>query len=130
MDIYLAVQHLVSTTGLKLPYGLLPGTYPGGNRREFSEREWAGYPWNPPRGMRDRFPDRDPDASPKPTWEQLEAAHAEASLPAARRRVMSIIRAEETRRICEQYLDGHLRTGERADSTGRALYSGCAYPTL
>ena len=61
--------------GLKTPYGYSAGRQP---RAKFqyaeSEESWARYQWNPPQDpvSPNSFPATpDPDASPKPTWQEL-----------------------------------------------------------
>lgn len=71
--------------GLRLPYGMMPGAFPGGTHAAFmmSWRRWRDYArlgwWNPPGGLRHlpEFAVADPDASPMPSWTALyEAAKA------------------------------------------------------
>ncbi len=48
-----ALQAALAHLGLALPYGLLPGSYPGGVVEVAADAEtWAAYRWNPPEYMR------------------------------------------------------------------------------
>lgn len=56
------------------PYNFLPGSFPGGHHMVGSTRDnWAAYQWNPPQYLAHlpEYASPDPDASPKPTWDQL-----------------------------------------------------------
>ena len=71
-DFQMAI-HVLRESGLRPPYGSLPGLYPGG--WVFvgdSEATWNAYRWNPPEFM--NYASKDPDASPKPTWDELVQA--------------------------------------------------------
>ena len=48
-----ALQAALGHLGLRLPYGLLPGSYPGGLVAVAADAEaWDAYGWNPPQYMR------------------------------------------------------------------------------
>ena len=48
-----ALQVALAQLGLSLPYGLLPGSYPGGVVAVAADAEtWGAYAWNPPAYMR------------------------------------------------------------------------------
>ena len=70
-----------------------------------TESEWGTYQWNPPQYLVERYPDPDPDASPKPTWAEIVTAR-DAALPIQlREQLTQSVNAEEERRICAAYLD-------------------------
>ena len=80
MDINLAIDYLREHEGLVIPYNILIGSYPGGNKTFTNGDEWELYQWNPPEYLPDDYPATDPEASPKPTWETLQDAHWKAEL--------------------------------------------------
>ena len=58
--------------GIKRPYDLIPGTRPGGVEFVIETKErWDAYQWNPPQYAQNHYPEPDPAASPKPTYEQV-----------------------------------------------------------
>lgn len=72
--------------GIALPFGLTPGDRPfadGARIDVFAdEATWHAYKWNPPEYMAAQYPDADPDASPKPTWEELRSLRRRSELRA------------------------------------------------
>ena len=87
----------LSSIGVTLPYGVTPGSFPGGIDSEFTEREWAQYQWNPPQGLAhvSEYADVDtgPKVSAKFSWQQIMWADGVAEL-------------KETRADCLRQLDG------------------------
>ena len=62
--------------GIRLPHGAEPGSYPGGdlgghNDWLTSRAKWEAYQWNPPQNHVEFWPDPDPSASLKPTWDDI-----------------------------------------------------------
>lgn len=98
MNIQRACNYMVSI-GYKLPYGLLPGSYPGGVNLEFTEEEWENYWWNPPRGY--ELPD--PECSSKFSWRQLIWADVQAKRVQLPEQWSRELRAECHRRITQAY---------------------------
>ena len=106
----MALHHL----GIRLPYGLDPGSIPGGWNAPLTQEDWDDYQWNPPEYMTHEYPDADPDASDKPTWQQI----LDASIPAKQGRISNNLiftaNQEVTRRIALAYhpLAGRARNKE------------------
>lgn len=46
-DLHRVLEHL----GIALPYGLPPGSFPGGMKNSWTKVEWTSYRWNPPQFM-------------------------------------------------------------------------------
>ena len=66
--------------GIKFPHGFIAGSYPGGLVHVGeTEAIWNDYQWNPPMYMPSDKPygKFDPDADPKPTWNELVRASLE-----------------------------------------------------
>ena len=104
-----AMGHLVAG-GLKLPHGVLPGSYPGGLRPFRSEAEWRAYGWNPPEYLvgREGFEacwEADPEAGPKPTWAALVEAERAARLGALPGALIRQANAQAKARIAAAYVD-------------------------
>ena len=85
MDIQRAVNHLV-LIGSRLPYGVMPGSFPGGLDSEFSEERWLAYRFDPPQELAHlpEFSEPDPDASAKFSWRQIVWADRVAEIEEAR----------------------------------------------
>ena len=84
--------------GLTIPFNDAPGSYPGGHIREWTETTWNAYQWNPPQFLQTgthtvdgktvvtsstigaNYVSADPNASPKPTWAELQAAFTVAAV--------------------------------------------------
>ena len=103
----LALGYLMAA-GLRLPHGIFPGLEPGGVRAFPAAKDWAFYQWNPPEYLVgqagfDECQEADRDASAKPTWAAIEAAHAIAAPPALREQRQGELRAECRRRITAAY---------------------------
>ena len=94
-----ALRHLE----IRTPYGLDPGSVPGGRNTPITEAEWNNYQWNPPQYMIDQHPDIDPDASVKPTWQQITDAVAPARLAQDLPQMIKLANSEATRRIAVNY---------------------------
>ncbi len=55
--------------GVAIPYGLKPAGAPGGRVNVIAdEAAWDAYQWNPPESWVHKYPEPDPNASPKPSW--------------------------------------------------------------
>ena len=78
MNISGAINYLIENEGLIIPYGFDPGSKVGGTVIITNENQWNSYQWNPPEYLNDQYPNSDPNASPKPTWEKLLEAHKES----------------------------------------------------
>ena len=102
--IKLGIEHLVSINALILPYGLFPGSYPGGNDEKIfeSKEAWDAYVWNPPQysGLEG---DPDPRASSKPEWEELEVVGMLEHLSQARTDKLRLLKSECEIRITRAY---------------------------
>ena len=59
-----AIYYLVAQ-GLRLPHGQIPW------KKYRTKAEWDTLQWNPPQYMERRFPEADPNASTKPTWDEV-----------------------------------------------------------
>ena len=94
----IALNALVEN-GLVLPHGIKPGSFPGSwDINVFAnEQNWNDYDWNPPEFLPEDYPTADPNASPKPTWAELQTA-ASMAMPAFRK--VDIIR--ELKRVCRK----------------------------
>ena len=84
MDIQRAINYL-ATLGLKAPYGIIPGTFPGGLDSDFSEDSWNVHQWNPPPGLAHlpEYAESDPTASMKFPWQQIIWADEKGALSIA-----------------------------------------------
>ena len=77
IDFQKAIGALQIIAGLKLPHGFRPGSRRGGSVHVGeSEEIWNNYQWNPPMYFPSDTPQGkfDPDADPKPTWDDLVRA--------------------------------------------------------
>ena len=88
-----------------LPYGFLPGSYPGGQVDLSRSTHWRRYGWNPPQHLRHlpEFAEPDNIASPKPDWSVLVANVGPAMLAILRPRALRDLRLECKRRITAAY---------------------------
>ena len=100
MDIQRACNYLVSL-GFRLPYEVIPGSFPGGVDTEFSEETWLEYVWNPPSGLGYDAPDL--GASTKFSWDQILWADFEDSWADLRTELTQFLNHECKRRITENY---------------------------
>ena len=82
IDIQYAIGYLRANEGLILPYGIMPGHKPGEGFSEFNKTGYGNYQWNPPQYFQhiEGYEVADPDASPKPTWDELLEANRRAAL--------------------------------------------------
>lgn len=78
--------------GLRYPYGSRPGfgARPEPNLIE-SQEVWEGYQWNPPQ-YQPQYTTPDPDADPKPTWEEVQITAQKARIIQSREQAFSWIR--------------------------------------
>ena len=96
-----ALGWLEQEEGLILPFGFPVGGYAGGVRPIVGQAEWDAYGWNPPEYL--SFSAPDPEASPKPTWEELiEAAGPQSATTSWPRRIEAL-RQECRTRITKAY---------------------------
>ena len=86
-----------------MPYGLDPGSTPGGWNPPLKKTAWDAYQWNPPEYMSNEHPVLDPDASEKPTWQEIIAVIELAQLPIIRKRRLRELRRECQKRISIAY---------------------------
>ena len=98
-----AVSWLRQNSGLILPYGKYPGSYRGGsiNVGE-TEAIWNAYQWNPPQYFVVEYPNPDPNASTKPTYEELLNAFY-----AYRFTFLSESVVDQARDFCEEIITIH-----------------------
>ena len=104
MDIQRAIGYLVSI-GFQLPYGVTPGSVPGGLDSEFNEARWLAYGFNPPDGIvhLPEFSVPDPEASGKFSWRQIVWADGMGEIEEARAGFLSQLDREATSRIAGLY---------------------------
>ena len=78
MDIQHAINYL-NSLGLRTPYDVMPGSFPGGVNSDFSEDSWNAYQWNPPLDLvhLPEYAEFDPMAAIKFTWQQIILADKE-----------------------------------------------------
>ena len=85
-------NYLVKIGWVRLPYGFLPGSRPGGNVDSFSRSRRVGVAigWNPPQYLAHlpEFTEPDNLGSPKPDWSVLVANVAPAMLGVLRPRAL------------------------------------------
>ena len=109
--------------GVIFPYNRNPGSRPGQISLPFTNQEiWDSYQWNPPQFLDYDDDGPDPDASPKPTWEEIRSAVAGSIFRATKSTRIQRVSIEETRRICEQYLEGQLRSDQSPTVQLEILY--------
>ena len=97
IDIQRAIQYMEETQGLVLPYGLLPGTYPGGIYSMFDEETWALYDWGAlPEGIDGLDPG---DMSAKPSWNDIVSAYEYSMQDDLRRENIKKLNAKARRSI-------------------------------
>ena len=84
---------------ITLPYGQVAWRWDENNHRVsvFTESQWDAFEWNPP--PTDGYADPDPNASPKPTWQQLLDAEEQRLVSIAREEMLIVIDEEATDRI-------------------------------
>ena len=104
MDIQRAVNHILSP-GFRLPYGVMPGSFPGGEDSEFDEARWLAYQWNPPEGLAHlpEFSEPDPNVSVKFSWQQIVQADGVAEIEEAREDLLRQLNEIATARIASLY---------------------------
>ena len=110
MDFYQIIDTL-RNDGVELPYGLHPGSYPGGVHSEImdSETTWNAYQWNPPEYLKHlpEYSATDANASSKPTWAQIIYAsnnpYPEISIEELRDRRLISLRRSCRGRITRAY---------------------------
>lgn len=110
MDIQRPILYL-EESGFKLPYGIIPGSFPGGINSEFTKERWESIIYNPP----DQFPEYvhpDHAASPQPTWAELEAADLAAETRDFREELIEQVNEEATVRISRLYHSSGSRNKE------------------
>lgn len=133
-DFRLAIAHLIKG-GLITPFGDGPWNVAQSTfNPASSEGNWNRYSWNPPSPFLERnqgviyshfkeYAGRvDPLASPKPTWAELTEALTEVTLAQAKSIRIQRVQLEETRRICEQYLEGERYPDQGATVQLELLY--------
>ena len=101
-EFHAALQHLK----VSLPWAYLPGSISESAPNPARNRQaWSAYVWNPPIELAHEEPYQvpDPDADPKPTFPQLEAAVTPANLVRLRKMVLWSLRAQCQRRISIAY---------------------------
>ena len=91
-----------------LPHGLQPGESVGGTRSINNKIEWDKYGWNPPEYLvnisgYEQYWLVDPNASPKPTWEELVNAYSKFLYWDAKQTAINICDFEVTNRIAKLY---------------------------
>ena len=106
-DFQIGINQLVAE-GLKLPYGFIPGSRPGGivTAIQTSWARWKrSYGFNPPDFLKDlpEYASPDPDASPKPRWQTILEAVPRGKMVATRRESKERLRSEGQRRITAAY---------------------------
>ena len=104
MDIQRAVNYLV-LIGFRLPYGVMPGSFPGGIDSEFSEERWLAYKFEPPQGLAHlpEFSAPSPSASAKFSWRQIVWADGIAEIEEARADFLRQLDEIATTRIAGLY---------------------------
>ena len=105
-QINMAIGHLIASDGLRLPHGIWPDQTESG--RQLREAEWDEVEWNPPGLWKHihRFSAADPDASPKPSSGEMQAALDVAALAGLRQATIAALRAECRRRVTLAYAAG------------------------
>jgi len=97
MEFQLVINRLVRVNGLRLPWMTMPGSFPGGVANPaITEATWEAYIWQDPENV-------DPDASDKPSWDDLVANLVHVNESRAWGRTTRAIDSEERRRITEAY---------------------------
>ena len=71
-----ALSYMRGNQGLVYPHNAHPGSRRGGDTSFENREQWDAYQWNPPEYLVHRYPDIDPTASPKPTWDEIVDASA------------------------------------------------------
>ena len=99
-DILPGIQWLVDEKGLRLPGGLLPGSYTGGILSVFSRDDWNRYDWSSCGGL---LSSPDLSASQKPSIATMRTAIDEARKIDTRAAHLDTLRAEAERRITAAY---------------------------
>lgn len=97
--------YLVSEGEAALPYGMMPGSTPGGLAEITTEEAWNDYGWNPPQYMAHlpEYSTPDPMATPKLTWSDL-VGHLDAAMTDQLRPTRLLeLRRENRRRIIAVY---------------------------
>ena len=107
-----AIVLLQLNNGLKTPFNRIPGQtgIPSHNFYIETEEQWDSYQWNPPgqypynvaRNGADLQPP-DPNASPKPTWQELMNAYTTFTLADRRTICLSLAYETATKRIALLY---------------------------
>ena len=87
IDILPALSHLVVNEGLKTAHGVSLFDYPGHHDSFLNENDWLNFSWNPPEHWKaePEYSAVDPNASPKPTWQEILDAVSLIDLQAKKR---------------------------------------------
>ena len=95
----------LAEAGTRFPYGFIPGTRRGGYYVFKNEADWNAKPYNPPNFLAHlpEYAAEDADASPQPTWAQLETAAAAAKMIDDRSALLAAVDTQAHDRICAAY---------------------------
>lgn len=124
MNIQPAIGWLRANEGLVLPHNGIPGVTgflgQSGVSTTFDEATWNAYVWNPPFDL-----PFDPNASPKPTWQELQDADAASAVSGWRRWLLRELRSHCEKLICDTVFGANGLTHEmqirnRLTVSGRA----------
>ena len=126
-EFQLAIAKLIEE-GLRLPFGVFPGSFPGGLRHFATQAEWEFYLWNPPEYLVgqpgfESFGAADPEASAKPSWPELLDAAASAVPAVLRAALIEEVDVQARERIAINYVGAPDRTAAleyRADGLATA----------
>ena len=101
MNILPAINYMISI-GFRLPYGVIPGSYPGGINPDFNFETWGDYAWNPPIG----YDEIDDECSAKFSWRQILWAFGEAVTETLKKDLTLKANLQCTQRIALAYHAG------------------------
>ena len=100
-----ALVQFFQDSGWKLPYGIFPGSFPGGVAPFLTKEDWESYEWNPPQYLKhlESYNSPDGEAWGKPTWESLDVILPYAMANILRIDKLAELDLEATTRITGAY---------------------------
>ena len=146
----ISASQIIGYLNLKVPYGIdiIRPNASRDERSKFTEAQWDAFAWNPPDG----YQHPDPDASPKPTWDELVAGDRNISISSSINNVWyelrigpdyipgygaSKVRRELTDETAIKHGDTDVHVGQGMDHltglihlTGDADLAGCVVPPM
>ena len=123
INVFDTLVYLIQTTDIKMPYGYYPNyDLPGIDWWCNQERWEESWRWNPENTYyKNPIPDPDPNASPKPTWQEMLDAYTAYKLIDRRTICLGLAYQAATQRIALLY---HPKAVEQPEREWQVRLSG------